>query len=484
MITPPTTQTDTTVIPTEIPIIAPTIPPSPDYTPASPNYSIAFKTDSDPSTDPSLGHIPPLPVRSPVIPCRRVMILAPGQPIPHGQPYRYHPNGELGNVIVANPARLQDAIHIANQLINKKLQGYAARSAENKRRMESNPRDNRVETIRRLDTRLGIAELLLPQTLKEPQLEISRTGNKTGGNEVTAKAYAIGRGGTNPDSNVVMGTFLLNNYYASMLFDSAADRSFVSTTFSALLDVAPSTSDTSYAIELADGRVSKTNIILKDWLAKYHALIVYDEKVVWIPYGDEVLNNSRVREEDIPKTTFRTRYGHYEFQVMPFGLTNAPAKSMKFDWGEKAEAAFQLLKKKLYSASILALPEGSDNFVVYCDASHKGLGAVLMQKEKVISYASRQLKKPSSLLVQPKIPQWKWENITMYFVTKLPKMVAGQDMIGIKSFAIECMAKKLLISLKVVMKDLPRAIMVPISPLRKFLMPVSFGLPYTDMPML
>nr|GFD63299.1 putative reverse transcriptase domain-containing protein [Tanacetum cinerariifolium] len=54
-----------------------------------------------------------------------------------------------------------------------------------------------------------------------------------------------------------------------------------------------------------------------------------------------------------------------------------------FDWGEKAEAAFQLLKQKMCSASILALPEGSENFVVYCDASHKGLGAVLMQKEKV-----------------------------------------------------------------------------------------------------
>nr|GFB48928.1 putative reverse transcriptase domain-containing protein [Tanacetum cinerariifolium] len=65
---------------------------------------------------------------------------------------------------------------------------------------------------------------------------------------------------------------------------------------------------------------------------------------------------------------------------------------MKFDWGEKAEAAFQLLKKKLCSALILALPKGSENFVVYCDASHKGLGAVLMQKEKVIAYASRQLK--------------------------------------------------------------------------------------------
>nr|GFC88214.1 putative reverse transcriptase domain-containing protein [Tanacetum cinerariifolium] len=67
-------------------------------------------------------------------------------------------------------------------------------------------------------------------------------------------------------------------------------------------------------------------------------------------------------------------------------------KSVKFDWGEKAKTAFQLLKQKLCSAPILALPEGSENFVVYCDASHKGLGAVLMQKEKVIAYASRQLK--------------------------------------------------------------------------------------------
>nr|GEZ51580.1 putative reverse transcriptase domain-containing protein [Tanacetum cinerariifolium] len=66
-------------------------------------------------------------------------------------------------------------------------------------------------------------------------------------------------------------------------------------------------------------------------------------------------------------------------------------KSVKFDWGEKAEAAFQLLKQKLCSAPILALHEGSENFVVYCDASHKGLGTVLMQKEKVIAYASCQL---------------------------------------------------------------------------------------------
>nr|GEW43735.1 reverse transcriptase [Tanacetum cinerariifolium] len=78
----------------------------------------------------------------------------------------------------------------------------------------------------------------------------------------------------------------------------------------------------------------------------------------------------RVWEEDIPKTAFKTQYGHYEFQVVPFGLTNAPAVFM------------DLMNRKLYSAQILALPDGSEDFVVYCDASIKGLDAVLMQREK------------------------------------------------------------------------------------------------------
>nr|GEU73044.1 putative reverse transcriptase domain-containing protein [Tanacetum cinerariifolium] len=73
-------------------------------------------------------------------------------------------------------------------------------------------------------------------------------------------------------------------------------------------------------------------------------------------------------------------------------MTKLTQKNVKFDWGEKAESVFQLLKQKLCIAPILALPKGSENFVVYRDASHKGLGAVLMQKEKVIAYASRQLK--------------------------------------------------------------------------------------------
>ncbi|GJT93865.1 putative reverse transcriptase domain-containing protein [Tanacetum coccineum] len=73
-------------------------------------------------------------------------------------------------------------------------------------------------------------------------------------------------------------------------------------------------------------------------------------------------------------------------------MTKLTQKNVKFDWSEKAEAAFQLLKQKLCSATILDLPEGSENFMVYYDASRKGLGAVLMQRKKVIAYASHQRK--------------------------------------------------------------------------------------------
>nr|GEV70269.1 putative reverse transcriptase domain-containing protein [Tanacetum cinerariifolium] len=72
-------------------------------------------------------------------------------------------------------------------------------------------------------------------------------------------------------------------------------------------------------------------------------------------------------------------------------MTKLTQKKVKFEWGDKQEAAFQLLKQKLCSAPILALPEGCEDFIVYCDDSNKGLGTVLMQREKVISYASRQL---------------------------------------------------------------------------------------------
>ncbi|GJR52724.1 putative reverse transcriptase domain-containing protein [Tanacetum coccineum] len=98
----------------------------------------------------------------------------------------------------------------------------------------------------------------------------------------------------------------------------------------------------------------------------------------------------RVHEEAIPKMAFRTRYGLYEFQVMPFGLTNAPAVFM--DLMNQASPVITDDLSKVSQAYDEADSEKRENFVVYCDASHKGLGAVLMQKEKVIVYASRQLK--------------------------------------------------------------------------------------------
>ncbi|GKB76628.1 putative reverse transcriptase domain-containing protein, partial [Tanacetum coccineum] len=81
------------------------------------------------------------------------------------------------------------------------------------------------------------------------------------------------------------------------------------------------------------------------------------------------------------------------FSLISKPLTKLTQKNKKFEWGEDEEESFEMLKQKLCSAPILSLPEGTEDFVVYCDASIKGFGAVLMQREKVIAYASCQLKK-------------------------------------------------------------------------------------------
>ncbi|GJU16537.1 putative reverse transcriptase domain-containing protein [Tanacetum coccineum] len=149
--------------------------------------------------------------------------------------------------------------------------------------------------------------------------------NKDGGNgNAQGWVYAVGNAekngnaSRNPDSNVVTGTFLLNNRYASILFDTGADRSFISTAFSSLIDIAPTPLENSYDVELADGKIVRVDTIIRgctlnflnhpfnidlmpvelgsfdiiigmDWLRKYHAVIVCDEKLVRIPYGGETL---------------------------------------------------------------------------------------------------------------------------------------------------------------------------------------------------
>ncbi|GJT98170.1 putative reverse transcriptase domain-containing protein [Tanacetum coccineum] len=611
-----------------------------------------------------------------------------------------------GSVVASKPKTMQDAVEIATELMDKKIRTFAERQTESKRKFEDTSRNtqnqqqqqNKRQNTGRAYT-AGSGEKK-PYGGSKPlcsKCNYHHDGpcapkchkcNKVGHFARDSKVYAVGHAGTNPNSNVVTGTFLLNNRYASVLFDTGADRSFVSPAFSSQIDITPTALDYYYDVELADGRIIRLNTILgvctlnilnhpfnidlmpielgsfyaiigMDWFCKVPQSIVCAEKIVRIPWGNETLivhsNGSnqghearlhiisytktqeymlkgcpifwqtliqrrqktsqrrndlrmyqsseifvmyflrtcrapyrlapsemkelseqlkelfdkgfirpssspwgapvlfvkkkdgsiddlfdqlqgssvyskidlrsgyhqlRVREEDILKTAFRTRYGHYEFQVMPFGLTNAPAvfmdlmnrvckpyldkfvivfiddiliysknkqeheehlklilellkkeelyakfskcefwipkvqflghvidsqgihvdpakiesikdwaspkspteihqflglvgyyrrfiegfskiakpmtkltqKKVKFEWGDKQEIAFQLLKQKLCSAPILALPEGSKDFIVYCDASIKGLGVVLMQREKVIAYASRQLK--------------------------------------------------------------------------------------------
>nr|GFB77051.1 hypothetical protein [Tanacetum cinerariifolium] len=94
-------------------------------------------------------------------------------------------------------------------------------------------------------------------------------GNQVGTGNAQARVYAVGNAGTNPDTNTVTRTFLLNNCYASVLFDTGADRSFVSTAFSFQFDITPTVLDHDYVVELADGRIVGVNTIIRSYTLNF-----------------------------------------------------------------------------------------------------------------------------------------------------------------------------------------------------------------------
>nr|GFA76990.1 reverse transcriptase domain-containing protein [Tanacetum cinerariifolium] len=145
--------------------------------------------------------------------------------------------------------------------------------------------------------------------IKKNCLKLKNHGNGSGNGVAQGSVYALGGRKASPESNIIMGTFLLNNHYAKILFDTGVDRSFVSTTFSALIDITPTTLENHYNVELADGKIIGVNTIIRgctlnfmnhpfnidlmpvpissfdviigmDWLTKYHGVIICDEKIV------------------------------------------------------------------------------------------------------------------------------------------------------------------------------------------------------------
>nr|GEV10745.1 hypothetical protein [Tanacetum cinerariifolium] len=271
-----------------------------------------------------------------------------------------------GNVIATEPTRLQNVVRITNNLMDQKLKGYPVKNAENKRRLEVNQRDNHRQQPPFKRPNVGGQNVARAYTAGNNERKsyngplplcnkcklhhegpctmrcenCNKVGHLTRDCKVTNPTTSTQRGQVVNQIVLETRTGLVKqeekhmcwmeetltpiqmssrvHFFSTTIIDSGADRSFVSTTFSTLLDVTPDTLDVSYVVKLADGRIFETNIVLRgytlvllgdplnidlmpvelgsfdaiigmDWLANHHAVIICDEKIVRISYGDEVL---------------------------------------------------------------------------------------------------------------------------------------------------------------------------------------------------
>nr|GEW04816.1 putative reverse transcriptase domain-containing protein [Tanacetum cinerariifolium] len=315
------------------------------------------------------------------------------------------PDNIHGNVMSARPKTLDETIELANDLMDQKLRTYAERQNESKRK-------NR--------------------------------GNGSGNGVVQGRVYALGGRDASPDSNVITCTFLLNNRYAKILFDTGADKSFVSTTFSALIDITPTTLENHYDLELADRKIIGVNTIIcgctlnfmnnpfnidlmpvplgsfdviigMDWLTKYHGVIICDEKIARVPFRREMLifqgNRDNQRKEsrlniisDFPEVFPEDLPGippaqPVEFQIdlvpgavpvarAPYRLAPSEMKELAEQLQELSDKGFIRPSSSPSGAPVLFVKKKDKSFCMCID--YRELNK--LTNEKVIAYASRQLK--------------------------------------------------------------------------------------------
>ncbi|GJZ68308.1 putative reverse transcriptase domain-containing protein [Tanacetum coccineum] len=354
------------------------------------------------------------------------------------------PDNIYGNVKSARPKTLDETIELANDLMDQKLCTNAKRQSDNKRKADDSSRNNHghqqqtfkrqnVAKVYNMGTGVLATQMLLISSPSKGQwanpkgngcFECGAPGhfkrdcpklkNKDGGNgNAQGWVYAVGNAekkgnaSRDPDSNVVTGTFLLNNHYASILFDTGADRSFISTAFSSLIDIAPTLLENSYDVELADGKIVRIDTIIRgctlnflnhsfnidlmavelgsfdiiigmDWLRKYHAVIVCDEKLVQIPYGNETLifhDFPRVFPEDLPGLP-PARPVEFQMDLIPgaapvarapYRLAQSEMKELSEQLQELSEKGFIRPSSSPWGASVLFVKKKDGSFRMCID---------------------------------------------------------------------------------------------------------------------
>nr|GEV44858.1 hypothetical protein [Tanacetum cinerariifolium] len=405
------------------------------------------------------------------------------------------------SVVASKPKTMHEAIEIATELMDKKIQTFAERQTENKRKQDDNQQQQQKQQQQEAEHWPSLhcriwstvnANIANKQRGTEagqkptcykcgaqgnfkkscPKLKNNNRGNQGGNGNASAKVYAVGHAGTNPDSNVITEvhakriSYLLAHVTTKETEDKSKKKLLEDVpivqdfpeVFLEDLPGLPPTRQVEYQINLIPGAApiarvpyrlapseikelsdqlqelsdkgfirpssSPWELWIDDLFDQLQGSSVYSKidlrsavfmdlmNRVCKPYLDKFVivfiddiiiysKNKKGHKEHIKailellkKEELYAIFSKCKFWIPKIAksMTKLTQKGVKFDWGDKQEAAFQLIKQKLCSAQILALPRGSKDFIVYCDASIKGLGDVLMQIENVIAYASRQLK--------------------------------------------------------------------------------------------